>query len=250
MRRKVIAANWKMNHSPAETTAFFEEFNDLVKDTKHEVIVCVPYIDVDAALRGTDGTKIEIGTQNLNHIKSGAFTGDVSCKMLADIGIKYSIIGHSERRLYHNETDDYVNLKLRAAFDNNINPILCVGESLYERDLGIARYKVCMQVVMDFDGLTHEQAKNVIIAYEPIWAIGTGKTASKEDANEAIKWIRDEIRTLYGDEVADEIIILYGGSVKPSNAKELFTMPDIDGGLVGGASLKADEFAQIVNFDA
>ncbi len=181
--------------------------------------------------------------------RQGLLLGDVSCKMLEDIGIKYSIIGHSERRQYHNETDDFINLKIKAAFEHNITPILCVGESLLEREKGIAKYKICTQVVMDLDGLTKEQAKNVVIAYEPIWAIGTGKTASKEDANEACKWIREEIRSLYGDEVANEIAILYGGSVKPANAKELFTMSDIDGGLVGGASLKPDDFAMIVNYD-
>lgn len=247
MRRRVVAGNWKMNHNPAETKEFFGTFNDLVKDTKNEVILCVPYIDVSAALDATHGTNIKIGTQNLNHQESGALTGDISCKMLQDIGIKYTIIGHSERRQYHNETDEFVNLKMKAAFDHDITPILCVGETLKEREAGIAKYKILTQVLLDFDGLTAEQAKNVVIAYEPIWAIGTGKTATKEDANEACKWIREEIRNLYGEEVADEIIIQYGGSVKSSNAEELFSMPDIDGALVGGASLKPEEFAKIVN---
>ncbi|MBQ9267481.1 MAG: triose-phosphate isomerase [Clostridia bacterium] len=249
MRRKVIAGNWKMYHNPAETKEFFEKFTELVKDTPNEVIICVPYIDVAAALESTAGTNIKIGTQNLNHEEAGALTGDVSCKMLQDIGIKYSIIGHSERRQYHHETDDFINLKIKAAFAHDIVPILCVGESLLEREKGIAKYKICTQIVMDFDGLTAEQAKKVVIAYEPIWAIGTGKTASAEDANEACKWIREEIRSLYGDEVADAIIIQYGGSVKPTNAKELFSMSDIDGGLVGGASLKPEDFAEIVNFE-
>ncbi len=247
MRKRIVAGNWKMNHNPMETIEFFKEFNNLVKDSEHEIVLCVPYIDVESAIENTENTNIKIGTQNLNHEEAGALTGDVSCKMLQDIGIKYSIIGHSERRQYHHETDDFINLKIKAAFDHDIIPILCVGESLLEREKKIAKYKICTQVVMDLDGLTVEQAKRVVIAYEPIWAIGTGKTASKEDANEACSWIREEIRTLYGNEVADEICILYGGSVKPSNAKELFEMSDIDGGLVGGASLKAEEFAQIVN---
>lgn len=248
MRKKVIAGNWKMNHNPAETKEFFDTFKEMVKDSEHEIILCVPYIDVPAALEATKGTNIKIGTQNLNHEESGALTGDVSCKMLEDMGIQYSIIGHSERRQYHHETDEFINLKLKAAFSHNITPILCVGETLKEREAGIAKYKILMQIVLDLDGLSPEQVRKMVIAYEPIWAIGTGKTATKEDANEVCTWIRDEVRMLYGDDVADEVIIQYGGSVKPANAKELFEMSDIDGGLVGGASLKPDEFAQIVNY--
>lgn len=248
MRKKVIAGNWKMNHNPAETKEFFDTFKEMVKDSEHEIILCVPYIDVPAALEATKGTNIKIGTQNLNHEESGALTGDVSCKMLEDMGIQYSIIGHSERRQYHHETDEFVNLKLKAAFSHNITPILCVGETLKEREAGIAKYKILMQIVLDLDGVSPEQVRKMVIAYEPIWAIGTGKTATKEDANEVCTWIRDEVRMLYGDDVADEVIIQYGGSVKPANAKELFEMSDIDGGLVGGASLKPDEFAQIVNY--
>ncbi len=249
MRKKVIAGNWKMNHSPIDTRRYFEKFNELVKETNNEVILCVPYIDVAAALESTEGTNVKIGAQNLNHEVAGALTGDVSVKMLGDIGVKYSVIGHSERRQFHHETDDFINLKIKAAFDYGITPILCVGENLFEREKGIARYKICTQIVIDLDGVAPELVKKMIIAYEPIWAIGTGKTASAEDAEEACKWIRDEIRTYYGDEVAEEITIQYGGSVKPTNAKELFSMPDIDGGLVGGASLEPATFADIVNFD-
>ena len=249
MRKFVIAGNWKMNHSPNDTREFFGKFNDLVKDAKNEVVICVPYIDVAAALECTEGTNIRIGAQNLNHAVAGALTGDVSVKMLGDIGVKYSVIGHSERRTFHHETDDFINLKIKAAFDYGITPILCVGENLFEREKGIARYKICTQIVVDLDGLEPEKVKNMIIAYEPIWAIGTGKTASKEDAEEACKWIRDEIRAYYGDEIANEIRILYGGSVKPDNAKELFDSEDIDGGLVGGASLVPETFAKIVNYD-
>ena len=249
MRKFVIAGNWKMNHSPIDTRKYFEVFNDLVKDTKNEVVLCVPYIDVAAALESTANTNIKIGAQNLNHEVKGALTGDVSVKMLSDIGVKYSVIGHSERRQFHHETDDFINLKLKAAFDYDITPILCVGENLFEREKGIARYKICTQLVVDLDGIAPDRVKDIIIAYEPIWAIGTGKTASKDDAEEACKWIRDEIRAYYGDEIADEIRILYGGSVKPNNAKELFSAEDIDGGLVGGASLEPETFAQIVNYD-
>ncbi|MBR3280458.1 MAG: triose-phosphate isomerase [Clostridia bacterium] len=249
MRNKVIAGNWKMNHSPIDTRNFFGKFNDLVKENNHEIILCVPYIDVAAALESTENTNIKIGTQNLNHEVAGALTGDVSVKMLEDIGIKYSVIGHSERRQYHNETDDFVNLKIKAAFDHDIVPILCVGETLYERELGIAKEKIIIQIRKDLEGLPANFARKIIIAYEPIWAIGTGKTASKEDANEACKLIREEIRKMYGNDVAEEVRVLYGGSVKPTNAQELFGMSDIDGGLVGGASLEPDSFAQIANFD-
>ncbi len=249
MRKKVIAGNWKMNHSPIDTRKFFEKFNDLVKDSQNDIVICVPYIDVAAALESTKDSNIRIGAQNLNHEVAGALTGDVSVKMLGDIGVKYSVIGHSERRQYHHETDDFINLKLKAAYDHDIVPILCVGETLHERELGIAKEKIIIQIRQDLEGVWPQFAKKTIIAYEPIWAIGTGKTASKEDANEACGLIREEIRKMYGNEVADEIIVLYGGSVKPENAKELFSMSDIDGGLVGGASLEPESFAKIVNYD-
>ena len=249
MRNKVIAGNWKMNHSPIDTRNFFERFNGLVEDSKNEIIICVPYIDVAAALESVTNTNIKIGAQNLNHEVAGALTGDVSVKMLSDIGVKYSVIGHSERRQFHHETDDFVNLKIKAAFDHDIVPILCVGETLHEREIGIAKEKIIIQIRQDLEGILPQFAKRIIIAYEPIWAIGTGKTASKEDANEACSLIREEIKKMYGQDIADEVRILYGGSVKPANAKELFAMSDIDGGLVGGASLKPDDFAEIVNYD-
>ena len=249
MRNKVIAGNWKMNHSPIDTRNFFERFNGLVEDSKNEIIICVPYIDVAAALESVTNTNIKIGAQNLNHEVAGALTGDVSVKMLSDIGVKYSVIVHSERRQFHHETDDFVNLKIKAAFDHDIVPILCVGETLHEREIGIAKEKIIIQIRQDLEGILPQFAKRIIIAYEPIWAIGTGKTASKEDANEACSLIREEIKKMYGQDTADEVRILYGGSVKPANAKELFAMSDIDGGLVGGASLKPDDFAEIVNYD-
>ena len=181
--------------------------------------------------------------------KKGAFTGEISGEMLKAINVKYVIIGHSERRKYFNETDEIVNKKVKSAFKHGLKPIICVGETLEQKEQGIAEEVITLQTEKALDGLTAEQVKNAIIAYEPIWAIGTGKTATSEDANNSIKGIRNKIAQIYGNEVANEIIIQYGGSVKPENAKELFSMSDIDGALVGGASLKADEFSKIVNFD-
>ncbi len=248
MRRKIIAGNWKMNKNPEETESFISEFKDFVKDTEHEVVLCVPFVDLCKARKVTRETNIKVGAQNMHFEESGAFTGEVSPKMLQDMEIEYVIIGHSERRQYFNETDETVNIKLKAAFAHNLHPIVCVGETLEQREAGVTQSFVTNQVKLALEGLTEDQVRNTVIAYEPIWAIGTGKTASSSDANEACIWIRDEIRSLFGN-VADEVIIQYGGSVKASNAKELFEMSDIDGGLVGGASLKVDEFSKIVNFD-
>ena len=249
-RKKVIAGNWKMNMLPNEAIAYIEEFEKLVKDTKNEVILCVPYTDLFYCLMSAQDTNIKIGAQNMHFAEKGAYTGEVSGKMLKSIGVEYVIIGHSERRQYFNETDETVNLKIKSAFENELKPIVCVGENLEQREAGVAEKIVTEQVKLDLEGLTKEQVKNTIIAYEPIWAIGTGKTATSEDANNMIKTIRNQISELFGNDVAEEIIIQYGGSVKSSNAKELFTTSDIDGGLVGGASLKPDEFSKIVNYDA
>ena len=248
MRKKVIAGNWKMNMLPNEAMACIEQLASLVKDTENEVILCVPYTDLFYSLLTAQGTNIKIGAQNMHFEEKGAFTGEVSGPMLKCIGVEYVIIGHSERRQYFAETDETVNKKIKAALANELKPIVCVGETLEQRESGKAEEVFTTQTRKAFEGLSAEDAKKVIIAYEPIWAIGTGKTATSEDANNSVKAIRNEIRSLYGDEVADEIIIQYGGSVKSSNAKELFTTSDIDGGLVGGASLKADEFAKIVNY--
>ncbi len=248
MRRKIIAGNWKMNKSPKDTEEFINEFKDFVKDTEHEVVLCVPFVDLCKARKLTRETNIKVGAQNVHFEESGAYTGEVSPKMLEDMGIDYVIIGHSERRQYFAETDETVNKKLKAALAHGLHPIVCVGETLEQREAGITKDFVTNQVKLALEGLTEEQVKGTVIAYEPIWAIGTGKTASSSDANEVCIWIRDEIRSLFGN-VADEVIIQYGGSVKASNAKELFQMSDIDGGLVGGASLKVDEFSKIVNFD-
>ena len=249
MRKKVIAGNWKMNMLPGETISFIEQLAPLVKDTNNEVILCVPYTDLFYAWHATEGTNIHIGAQNMHWEEKGAYTGEVSGQMLKSIGVEYVIIGHSERRAYFAETDETVNKKLKSAFENELKPIVCVGESLEQREAGKTEEIITKQAELALEGLTSEQVKNTIIAYEPIWAIGTGKTATSEDANNSIKAIRNKIAQIYGNNVAQEVIIQYGGSVKSSNAKELFETSDIDGALVGGASLKAEEFAKIVNYD-
>lgn len=249
MRRKVIAGNWKMNMLPNETISFIEELTPLVKDTKNEVILCVPYTDLFYALLNVQGTNIKVGAQNMHYKEKGAYTGEISAEMLKAINVEYVIIGHSERRQYYNETDESVNKKIKKAFEVGLKPIVCVGETLEQREAGKAEEIITTQTRLALDGLKDEQVINTIIAYEPIWAIGTGKTATSVDANDAIKSIRNEIRKIYGDNVAEQVIIQYGGSVNDSNAKELFTTTDIDGGLVGGASLKADTFSKIVNYE-
>ena len=249
MRKKVIAGNWKMNMLPDATIRFIDELTPLVKSTQSEVILCVPYPDLFYALLTAQNTNIKIGAQNMHWEESGAYTGEVSAQMLKSIGVEYVIIGHSERRQYFNETDETVNKKIKAAFVNGLKPIVCVGETLEQRENGETVKIITNQTKLALEGLTDEQVKNTIIAYEPIWAIGTGKTATSEDANNSIKAIRDEICQIYGQNVANGVIIQYGGSVKSSNAKELFEMSDIDGGLVGGASLKSEEFSKIVNYN-
>ena len=249
MRKKVIAGNWKMNMLPDAAIRFIDELTSLVKDTESEVILCVPYTDLFYALLTAQNTNIKIGAQNMHWEESGAYTGEVSGQMLKAIGVEYVIIGHSERRQYFAETDETVNKKLKAAFKYGLKPIVCVGETLEEREAGKAEEIITSQTEKALEGLTDEQVADTIIAYEPIWAIGTGKTATSEDANNAIKSIRNKISNMYGQMVAKRVIIQYGGSVKASNAKELFTMSDIDGGLVGGASLKSEEFAKIVNYN-
>ena len=249
MRKKVIAGNWKMNMLPNEAIEYIEKFEPLVKETENEVILCVPYTDLFYALLSAQNTNIKIGAQNMHFEESGAYTGEVSGKMLKSIGVEYVIIGHSERRQYFNETDETVNKKIKAAFKNELKPIVCVGETLEQKEEGKTQEIITTQVKLALDGLTPEQVKNTIIAYEPIWAIGTGKTATSEDANNSIKEIRKKIEEIYGKDIAESVIIQYGGSVKSTNAKELFETSDIDGGLVGGASLKPEEFAKIVNYN-
>ena len=249
MRKKVIAGNWKMNMLPNEAIAFIEDLTPLVKDTENEVILCVPYTDLFYSLLSAQDTNIKIGAQNMHFEESGAYTGEVSGKMLASIGVKYVIIGHSERREYFAETDETVNKKIKAALKNNLKPIVCVGETLEQKEAGKTINIITEQTRLALNGLTPIEMQDIIIAYEPIWAIGTGKTATSEQANEAIKSIRNKICQIYGQNVSERVIIQYGGSVKSTNAKELFEMSDIDGGLVGGASLKLEEFEKIINYN-
>ncbi len=249
MRRKVIAGNWKMNMLPNEAMEMITKLAPEVKETENEVVLCVPYTDLFYSLLAAQGTNIKIGAQNMHFAEKGAYTGEVSGKMLKAIGVEYVIIGHSERRQYFAETDETVNKKIKAAFENELKPIVCVGETLEQREAGIAFEVITEQTRKALEGLTNDQVQNTIIAYEPIWAIGTGKTATAEDANESCKKIRDEISKIYGQNVAEGVIIQYGGSMKPENAKELLEMPDIDGGLIGGASLKAETFEKIVNYN-
>lgn len=249
MRKKVIAGNWKMNMLPNEAINFINEFAPLVKDTNNEVILCVPYTDLFYALLHVQETNIKIGAQNMHWETTGAYTGEISAEMLKSINVDYVIIGHSERRQYFAETDETVNKKVKKALAVGLKPIVCVGETLQEKEEGKTANIITKQTKLALEGLSPEDVKNTIIAYEPIWAIGTGKTATAQDANESIKTIRKEIEENYGKDVAEYVIIQYGGSVKSTNAKELFTTSDIDGGLVGGASLKPEEFAKIVNFD-
>ena len=238
-----------MNKLPNEAINFIDRLTPLVKDTENEVVVCVPYTDLFYALLTAQGTNIKIGAQNMHFEEKGAYTGEVSASMLKSIGVEYVIIGHSERRQYFNETDETVNKKIKAAFVHELKPIVCVGETLEQREAGKAVEVITTQTEKALEGLTEKQVENTIIAYEPIWAIGTGKTATSEDANNAIKSIRDKICQIYGQNVGKSIIIQYGGSVKSTNCKELFTTSDLDGGLVGGASLDSEEFAKIVNYN-
>ena len=246
MRKKVIAGNWKMNMLPNEAIEFMMQLEPMVKDTKNEVVICAPFTDLFYTINCAQDTNIHVGAQNMHWEEKGAYTGEVSPSMLKSINCEYVIIGHSERRQYFAETDEIVNKKVKAALEYGLKPIICVGETLEEKEDGKTVEVITEQISKALKDLTLEDLRTIIVAYEPIWAIGTGKTATKEDANNSIKAIREQISKDFG---TDDVTILYGGSVKPSNAKELFQMPDIDGGLVGGASLKADLFGQIVNFD-
>ncbi len=249
MRKKVIAGNWKMNKLPNETIDFIDRLIPKIKDTENEVVLCVPYTDLFYAILTAQNTNIKIGAQNMHFEEKGAYTGEVSGQMLKAINVDYVIIGHSERRQYFGETDETVNKKVKSAFANGLKPIVCVGESLEQRENGEEKEIVTSQTRLALNGLNNEQVQNVIIAYEPIWAIGTGKTATSEDANNMCKIIRAEIEKIYGQNIAQRVIIQYGGSVKPQNAKELFETSDIDGALIGGASLKVEDFEQIVNYN-
>lgn len=248
IRKPFIAGNWKMYKNTAEAKAFAEAFLKLYKSSDVKTAVCAPYTQLEVLVEAFKETDIKVGAQNMHYAEEGAFTGEISAKMLKEIGVDYCIIGHSERRQYFGETDETVNLKLHKAFSVGITPILCVGESLEERDGGKAFELVKAQLVADLKELTKEQASSLVIAYEPIWAIGTGRNATPEQANEMCGFIRDIVEELYDDVVSDQTIIQYGGSVKPANATDIMNMPEIDGALVGGASLIPEDFIEVVNF--
>ncbi len=248
MRKPVIAGNWKMHKTISEGFKFIDDIKENVKDTDVEVMLFVPYTMLKSMKDYTDGTNIIIGAQNMHFEENGAYTGEISPLMLKDINVKNTLVGHSERREYFNETDETVNKKILKALEHDIDVILCVGEKLEERENNIEKDVVKKQIIKAFENVSAKMMNKIVIAYEPIWAIGTGKTASSEDADEMISFIRSEIQNLYDDEISEEIRILYGGSVKPTNVEELMNQDDIDGGLVGGASLKADQFIELVNF--
>lgn len=247
-RKKFIAGNWKMNMTPSEAAKFVESMKGILSGANAEVALCVPFVCIPAVKAALRGTAVKVGAQDMHWEEKGAFTGEVSGPMLKDIGVDYVIIGHSERRQYFGETNETVNKKVQAAFKYELKPIICVGETLEQREEGVTVDLVRYQLKIALLGLTAAQVKDCTIAYEPIWAIGTGKTATSEQANEVCKLIRETVESLYDDETANVIKIQYGGSVKADNAEELFNMSDIDGGLIGGASLKADDFGQIVKF--
>lgn len=249
MRKPIIAGNWKMNKTLGEALELVEELKPLVKDARCEVVVCPAFVCLAQVAEAAAGTNIKVGAQNMHYEESGAYTGEVSPAMLRDLKIEYVIIGHSERRQYFNETDESVNKKVKAALDHSLIPIVCCGETLEEREDGITRDILDKQIRRGLKGFSGDEIGSIVVAYEPIWAIGTGKTATDEQANEAIAFIRSVIAEMYGKETADKVRIQYGGSVKPSTIKDQMAKSDIDGALVGGASLNASDFAAIVNFE-
>ncbi|MBQ8533898.1 MAG: triose-phosphate isomerase [Clostridia bacterium] len=246
VRSAVIAGNWKMNKTPAETTQLINEMKPLVKDADCKVVLCVPFVDIDAAVKAAEGSNIEIGAENCHFKSSGAYTGEVSAEMLVACGVKYVVIGHSERRQYFGETDQTVNLRTKAALDAGLTAIVCVGETLEQRELGYTETLLKFQTKMALTNVSAEQLKNVIIAYEPVWAIGTGVTATAEQADEGNGYVRAAIAEAYGADVAETVTVQYGGSMNAKNADELLSMVNVDGGLIGGASLKAEDFSVIV----
>lgn len=246
-RKKIIAGNWKMNMTPSEAVALVNTLKPLVVNDEVDVVFCVPAINIIPAMEAAKGTNIEIGAENMYYEEKGAYTGEISPAMLTDVGVKYVIIGHSERREYFAETDETVNKKVKKAFEHGLTPIICCGETLKQREQGITIDWIRQQIKIAFLEITADQAKTAVIAYEPIWAIGTGKTATSDQAEEVCGAIRACIGEIYDEETAEAIRIQYGGSVNAGNAAELFAKPDIDGGLVGGASLKPD-FGAIVNY--
>lgn len=248
MRKPIIAGNWKMNNTISETIKLIEEIKAKELDSNVEQLICVPYTSLAEAKKLVEGTDIKIGSQNMHWEESGAYTGEISPLMLNDIGVDYCILGHSERRQYFGESDEIINKKMKSALSHNIKPILCVGESLEEREANKQEEVVKSQLVEGLKEIDIKDIENVVIAYEPIWAIGTGKTASSDDANNMCKFIRSTVEELYNLEIADKVRIQYGGSVKPETIVELMGKSDVDGALVGGASLVAEDFAKLINF--
>ena len=245
-RRRIIAGNWKMNKTPSEAVALVNELKDLVKNDDVDVVYCVPAVDIVPVVKAVEGTNVAVGAENMYFEESGAYTGEVSAAMLVDAGVKYVIIGHSERRDYFKECDCMLNKKVKKAFEAGLTPILCCGESLEQRETGVTMDWIRLQIKSDLKDITAEQVQKLVIAYEPIWAIGTGKTATADQAQEVCKGIRDCIAEMYDAATAEAVRIQYGGSMNAGNAAELLAKPDIDGGLIGGASLKPD-FGKIVN---
>lgn len=247
MRKPIIAGNWKMNKTKSEAVEFLQAIKTAVPSAeKVDSVICSPHLYLDALVQEAAGTDVSIGAQNMHFEESGAFTGETSPVALYDLGVNYVVLGHSERRELFGETDESVNKKTHAAFNNHLTPIVCVGETLDQREANKTNDVVTVQVKEGLKGLTNDQVKETVIAYEPIWAIGTGKTASSEDANETCGVIRKVVADVFGQDVADAVRIQYGGSVKPANIKELLGMSDIDGALVGGASLEAESYLQLV----
>lgn len=246
LRKAVIAGNWKMNKTPSEAKALIEEMKPLVKDAACDVVLCVPFIDIPAAIEAAKGSNIKIGAENVHFKSSGAYTGEVSAEMLKEAGVEYVVVGHSERRTYFGETDQTVNLRALAALNAGLKAIICVGETLEQRELGYTETLLKFQTKMALTNVKKEQLKNVIIAYEPVWAIGTGVTATADQADEGNGYVRAAIAEAYGEDVAQSVTIQYGGSMNAGNADELVSKENVDGGLIGGASLKAPDFAKIV----
>jgi triosephosphate isomerase len=249
MRKPIIAGNWKMNKTASETKKLIEELKPLLSDvTTVDIVVCPPFVNLESAAAALNGSNIKLGAQNMYFEDSGAYTGEVSPAMLKELGVEYVILGHSERRQYFGETDEGVNKKVKAALKYDLMPIVCVGETLEEREAGITKEVVCKQTKLALLGLSDDEAAGIVLAYEPIWAIGTGKTATAEDANDTIAAIRASVNEAFSTDTAVKIRIQYGGSMKPSNAGELMAKPDIDGGLIGGAALKAEDFSKVVKY--
>lgn len=246
LRKAVIAGNWKMNKTPSETKVLLNEIAPLVKDADCEVIACVPYVDLCTAIEATKGTNIKIGAENCHWAESGAFTGEISTGMLKELGVEYVVLGHSERRQYFGETDETVNKRTKAALAAGLKPIVCVGELLWERECDITEEVIARQIKLDLFDVSAEDVKKTIIAYEPVWAIGTGKTATAEQAEEVCAFIRATLAKLYGKDVANTVTIQYGGSMNDGNCDELLSKENVDGGLIGGAALVAEKFAAIV----